>query len=424
MPIRVDYTPVGALGQLAQQAGQNQAAQQSFENALRSRAQSTQATQGLLSYLLQKKQMAEQSRRFDLSREDQQQRFAASMGARSAAIRQSRELADQQFSLQKAASKRATIKTAIDWMNAQTRARTTETPQDKMNREVTTAELKNRIKLKYTAPIAAAEALGDMTKAAMLKDQFKNEMSTYTPEQLATLDTTASELAGRPIQKKTPSKPTMPRSPEVRRAEFDARTAAATWKDARDAVKRHQEYMLSHPTDDPQFLRQDKERLQRLEVEERKAREANEEAQTRLDKTWKTAWNEGNMPGGGSQAQDPSGRKAPKRLTSEDMDTIQGMTYVASQVITSPEAIADKVRHVETMSPQKVTQWVKSQPRQLLQAVSNAEIAAGRGKPDGRRAAALLMLAQEFIQQVQQEQATPQEPQSSPSAPPQYIPGG
>lgn len=181
MPITIDYTPVGALGQLAVQAGQNQAAQQSLMNALRlremtnaERAQRAQESAHLLQYVLQQKSMTEQARQFDLSRKDQQAQFIATSGARSAAIRASREQADQAFSLRQAMLDRQERDKLVELMKYRT-------PEDLAQLDVEKFAAKKEIEAQYkTPPVTAQEKL---TEAALKEDVLQKIRQQYaTPK--------------------------------------------------------------------------------------------------------------------------------------------------------------------------------------------------------------------------------------------------
>ncbi len=179
MAIVVDYTPVGALGSLATQAGKNDAAQLSFLNALRQqeadraeRAQRQSETAQLLQYVLQQKSLVENARQFDLSRADQRTQFALSSGARSAAIRSSVEQANQTYSLQQAAQAYRDREQAFKFA-------TTLTPGQKqavgLQNYLTKAQIGLASKLQYhdlTTP-TSEQKLGEFTAKEEIKSQFK-----------------------------------------------------------------------------------------------------------------------------------------------------------------------------------------------------------------------------------------------------------
>jgi hypothetical protein len=251
MPITVDYTPVGALGQLAVQAGKNQAAQQSLMNAIRlremanqERAQRAQESAHLLQFVLQQKSMQEQARRFDLSRQDQQAQFVATSGARSASIRASREQADQAFALQQAMLAQRERERLAALANQRSPEELARLRLDTLAKE---EEIKDQYKPK---PMTAQEKL---TEAALREDVLQQVRQQYKPAP-------------------TPPRPmAMPGVKETPETKMMAGQLSALDREAHDLQQQITMWSAFEKTDElSESIANNKNRLQRIAAEKEK----------------------------------------------------------------------------------------------------------------------------------------------------------
>lgn len=212
MPIVVDYSPIGTMGQLAVQAGRNVADQQSFVNALRLREQRSNDTRGLLQYVAQQKALQEDARRFDLTRADEQTRFSASLGAQAANRQMQTEAQNQAFSLQQAAQSRLAATEQRKWLTA-------ETPEQKYQMSMMMEAGKKAIEYDYKIGYENAKASNDIAKQMEANRVFADRVDQYAEMQkertgMETIDREASKLAGRFVELKTP-KAVAPKTPRV-----------------------------------------------------------------------------------------------------------------------------------------------------------------------------------------------------------------